>query len=503
MENKRHRAIKILTTIVLAAALALTGTVPSFAAESQFEGAPEVPDITADAAMVMDAGSGQVIYELNGDEQRDPASVTKILNLLVCLDTLDFDEVVTVDKDTDPTESSMSLRRGEKIKIEDLVYCMMMWSANDAAEYLGYLAGGDMETFCKMMNDKAASFGATKTKYKNPNGLNPDTVNNLTTPHDIAVVLKEAMKDKRFREITGTPTHVVPKTNKHEERKLRTGNKCLWDQALYDRLQTLQEEAEKNPPVYTVDELTGEKKMDSASAKRERKINKLKAKTKYMYKGCIGGKTGYTSTAGGCYAGYAHRGNTDIIVVVMHADDRSARIEDAIKLWDYAYDNFKTYTAQKKDDFKYQQKVKRGSLREIELGIPDDLKVTALKGDNPSETVTTEIKLNEEKPMAPIKKGAVMGQLIAYNNGEVVSSQNLVALETAEKGGPLSYIGIADEDVPMFLILVGLALLTLFIIIVLIRAAKRNKKRRQRRDEKREAARKEAEHWDNERFGKH
>jgi len=192
----------------------------------------------------------------------------------------------------------------------------------------------------------------------------------------------------------------------------------------------------------------------------------------------------------------------------MNAPHAKNKFQDAKKLWKYAFSTFVSYTAQNADDFKYQMKVKRGSLREVDLGIRSDLKVTALKKDKPEETVTTEVELTEEKPMAPVKKGAVVGRLVAYDNGEEVSSQELVSLETAEEGGPLSYIGIADEDVPKFIILLVLAIITILVIIPLARAARRNKARKQRRAEKREAQRRESERIkaamrNDERSGKH
>ena len=487
MKTGRHKIIKSLTAFVFAAALALTGTVPSFAEESHFDGAPDAPDVSAEAYIVMDAGSGEVLCEKNGEEQRDPASVTKVLNFLVCLDTLDFDEVITVDRQPDNTPSTMHLQKGETIKIEDLIYCMMLSSNNDAAEELGYLAGGNMETFSSMMNEKAAELGATNTKYKNPNGLNPDSVNNLTTPRDIAVVMSAAMKDERFRTVVGTKEHLIPETNKYKARKAQTSNKCLWDQSKIDELAAMERDVKENPPqYYVVDELTGETQMTPESRARVKKLNKLRKKTRYMVEGCIGGKTGWTSTAGGCYTGYVTRDNMDVVIALMGSTDKPTRFKDAKKLWDYAYENFDSYTAEETGKTLGELKVKRGSLREVNIGIPYDLKVTTLKGADVSKTVTTEMKLDEEKIMAPVKKGQVVGQLIAYDNGVEVAHQDLISLETAKEGGPLSYIGIADEDVPIFLILVGLAVLTLILIILLARASRRNKKRRIEAAENRE-----------------
>ena len=177
---------------------------------------------------------------------------------------------------------------------------------------------------------------------------------------------------------------------------------------------------------------------------------------------------------------FLSRGDRDVIVVVMNAPHAKDKFQDAKKLWKYAFANFKSYTAAKAGDVQDSVRVKRGSLRRVDIGVPYDLKVTALRGTKPSETVTTEVKLKEEKPMAPIKKGTVMGQLVAYEDGKVVSKQNLIALETAEKGGPLSYIGIADEDLPLFFTILGIILLIL-IIIYRVKTSEKRRRRKERR----------------------
>ncbi len=492
MENRKHRIIKVLTAFVFAAALALTGTVPSFAAEETFEGAADPPKTTSTSVIVMDAGSGTVLYEKNAHKKRDPASMTKILNLLVCLDTLDFDQEITVEATTTGEGTDINLQKGEKIAVRDIAYGMMLASGNDAAEYMAYMAGdGDIDAFCDMMDAKAKSLGATDTDYKNPNGLNPDEVNNITTAYDLALMVKEGMKDSRFREIVGTREYTIKATNKSKKRKLYNSNMCLYSEEIQKVADGDKEALNKYIKKYKNDP-------DNYVPEDEAELTQIvqdsaKARAALMYKPCIGVKTGYTSTAGDCFAGFAKKGDMEVITVVMNAPHAKNKFQDAKKLWKYAYNNFKSYTAQKSDEFEYQMKVKRGSLREVELGIKEDLKVTALKKDKPSETVTTEVELTEEKPLAPVKKGAVVGRLVAYDNGEEVASQDLISLETAKEGGPLSYIGIADEDVPKFFILLGIALIILIIIIWLMRAARRNKERRRRRAERRAAEREAAE----------
>jgi len=471
---------KKLTLFIFALILMLLGAVPSFAEESYLKGAEEPPEVTGTSIILMDAGNGKILYEKDAYKKRDPASVTKILNCLVCLDKLDLDRKVTVDIDPTDEGSIMNLKKGETLKVRDIIYGMMLWSANDGAEYLAHLAGeGDTDSFCEMMNAKAKEFGAKDTKYVNPNGLNGSAVNNVTTAYDIAVTVREGMKDKRFREIVGTDEYVIYATNKSKKRSLTNSNMCLWNDMIRaaadgekEALDKYTEEYESDPYYYTGDDEAANR----AAAKKHAKLI-----ASLMYKPCIGVKTGYSSTAGDCFAGFAKKGNTEIIAVVLNAPHTKDKFQDAKKLWTYAYDNFKTYTAQTKDDFDYEMKVKWGELREVKLGIDEDLKVTALKKDKPAETVTVEVELNEEKPTCPIKKGEIVGKLVAYDGGKAVSSEDLISLETSGRGGPLSHIGFADEDRYQFFILVGLFIALVIIIIRAHRAKKRRMKRRQRR----------------------
>ena len=480
------KLFKALTIIAITAVLTLTGVMPSYAEENTFEGAGKVPETTATSVVVMDAGSGEVLYEKNAHEKRDPASITKILNCLVCLDRLNLKEEVTVDRNLTTEGSTMDLAKGETIKIKDIMYGTMLWSANDGAEYLGYLAGeGDMSQFCEMMNEKALQIGAKDTKYVNPNGLNNESVNNVTTAYDIALMVKEGMKDKRFRKIVSTRNYVIPATNKSKKRKLTNSNRCLWDDDVVAAAKGDKKALDKYAKEYRkLYELTDEDASDVRKAARQN----AKYAAALMYKPCLGVKTGYTSTAGDCFAGFAKKGNTEIIVIVLNAPHARDKFQDAKKLWQYGYKNFKSYTAQEKQEFKYNLDLKRGELREVKLGIRDDLKVTVLKSDQPEETVTTEMELIEEKPMAPIKKGTVVGRLVAYDNGEEVASQDLISLETSGKGGILSYIGVADEDRFEFFVLLAAILFGLYKIATR-KSSGKAKKRRERRRRRRERIR--------------
>ena len=435
---------KTLITIAMTAALTLTTSVPSFAVTGDL---PKAPKLDCTSAILMDAKSGEILYEKNAYEQRDPASVTKILTCMVALEHLDLDEVVTVDYQPVSEGTSIHLQEGETMSVRDIVYGMMVKSGNDAAEYLAYKVAGNIPDFCDMMNEKAKACGAKNTKFNNPNGLNPKEVNNLTTAYDLAVISREAMKDPQFRDIVQTAKLTIEPTNKSEKRKYKNSNRCLWDK------------------------------------KHKAEINGVE--TPFYYEGCIGVKTGYSSTAGNCFAGYVTRNGQDFITVVMNAPHEKQRYTEAIKLWDYAFANFRTYTAAKSGDVQDAIRVKRGSLAAVDIGLAEDCCITVTTKETPEETVKTEVVTTEETLEAPIKKGTVLGELVVYNNGEEATRQSLVALEEVEKGGPLSCIGIPDEYLPIFIIVLITALL-IIILIWILRVRKRNEIRRKKREERRQ-----------------
>lgn len=429
----RKRFAKAIAVMTLIAALTISWAVPSFAADAK----EKPPETDSTSAIVMDAETGTVIYEKNAREKRDPASITKILNCLVVMDRLDPEQQVTVSFDPETEGSVMHLVKGERISVGDLVRAMMIWSANDAAEVLAKEAGGDIDTFCSMMNEKAASLGAGDTLYTNPNGLNPPgRVNNITTAYDIAIIAAEAMKNPDFAGIVSSPGLTIPATNKAEQRKHKSSNRCLWD--------------------------------------TKTKFEYKGVKTPLKYDGCKGVKTGYSSTAGDCFAGYAKRGKTQLIVVVLNASHEEPKFRDAIKLWDYGFDNFRTYYAARSGDVLGKQKVAGGSLREVDLGTEEDLAATVGRDYRASENTEIEIQLNSDKVKAPVRIGTVLGAaVLADENGEELARQDLVALETARQGGPLSRIGIADEDVPVFFAIV----FTAFALAVVIALLKRKRRK--------------------------
>ena len=201
-----------LLIIMMIAALLLTGTVPSFAAKNKktyttpegtvyplekttiLEG---IPEVKGTSAIMIDGGSGRILYEKNAEEPRDPASITKIITCLLTLENMDLNDEVTITHDPVTTGQNIALKKGETLKVKDLLYALMLHSSNDAAEVLAIAVGGDFDTFAEMMNERAKECGAKNTTFHNPNGLNPDgQEHNWTTAYDISMMAREAMTDE-------------------------------------------------------------------------------------------------------------------------------------------------------------------------------------------------------------------------------------------------------------------------------------------------------------------
>ena len=433
------------------AALILTGAAPSFGANT-----PDAkPALSGTSAVLMDATTGTVLYAKNADKKRDPASVTKILNCLVTLENLDLDSTVTAPSGLEPLGHILKLKPGEEINARDLVYATMIYSGNDGAEAMAIATAGSIDRFCEMMNERAESIGARDTHFTNATGMNNwGQENHRTTAYDLALITREALKNETFRDIVATKEYTVPATNKSKARKYKTTNALLYD--------------EDEECKYEGEEFN------------------------YHYEGCTGVKTGSTGTAGECFVGSAKRGNTEFIAVTLNASDVRDRYEDAIKMLDYGFAHFRTATFKRAGKTIDEIKVRHGALAEVNVGVSEDLAVTVLRkgpGARTQESVvkqkselTANISLSDkaggtdEKPFftAPIKKGEVLGYCtVTDSEGTVFAKSDLVALEDVEEGTILSYIGIADEEIPMAALIAAAVLTAAIILIVLLKRRRR------------------------------
>lgn len=203
--SKIKIGIAALVVILLAAALI---TVKNM--QTSQTAAPAVPGVSAAQAILVNGQTGKVLYEKNADEKAYPASTTKIMTALLVLETLKeydspLDQKVRVPQEAEGIEgSSLYLKAGERISLEDLLYGLMLQSGNDAAVALSIISSGSTDLFVERMNQKARELGCRNTHFVNPNGLFDE--DHYTTVRDMAVIAREAMAYKAFRSIVSAPS---------------------------------------------------------------------------------------------------------------------------------------------------------------------------------------------------------------------------------------------------------------------------------------------------------
>lgn len=258
---------------------------------------PQMSEINEDSAILMDADNGAILYSLDRDVQRIPASITKIMTCLLVIENTQMDEVVTMTEagmaEAYGGSSNISPILGEQFTVEQCLYMLMLKSANDIAAQLAEYVGGSVEAFVQMMNDRCAIIGTTGTHFNNPNGLPGD--NHYTTAMDMALIMQECLKNETFRQIISTPTYTVPPTNlTPTERTYENHCKLI-----------------------------------------------IESDTEHYYPYCIGGKTGYTDLAWRTFVTAAEKDGRTLICVTLHGPDKSDFI-DHKNLFEYGFNNFYT-----------------------------------------------------------------------------------------------------------------------------------------------------------------
>lgn len=287
---------------------------------------PEAPEVDAQSAIVMEQSTGTVIYDKNITEKQYPASITKIMTVLVALENVELNQVVTFSNEAiDNTEGSGIARDyGEQMTLEQCLYAIMLESANECAYAVAEEVGGSVEGFVDMMNAKAKELGCVNTHFANPHGL-PDE-NHYTCAYDMALITQAAYNNETFRIITGTARYTIPPTNKHDEATyLNNHNELLVS----------------------------------------RKFN-------YVYPYCVGGKTGYTDDARYTLVTISEKDGMTLICVVMRTEVPH-QWEDSIALFDYAFDNFQLFNvAENETSYNAMEKTSTGSLNTNEAFVDID-----------------------------------------------------------------------------------------------------------------------------------
>ena len=357
----------------------------------------EPPLHSAKAVVLADMDSGRLLYEMNKDEQRSPASLTKIMTVMLAVEALErgevsLDEMVTAQADClaglNTDSSTSGIQPGEIISYQDLLYCAMVHSANEACNILAHRVSGSVPAFVELMNRRAAELGCTSTHFSDPNGLSNE--NHYTTAYEMYLITREALEHPLFAEICNTRGYDMAATNLSQARSFANSNALI-----------------------TADSEYG---------------------SSYVYPAAAGVKTGFTQLAGYCLVSTAEKDGVRLLAVVMGCDgwlnagiDEYENFSDTIRLYNWAFSNFSYRQAVSSLSTVTRVEVENAvetdayaSLRpqnDVTLLLPKDL---SLESVELSPTIYT------EKLVAPIEAGTVLGRAEILIDGRSYGSVDLI-----------------------------------------------------------------------------
>ena len=334
----------------------------------------------AKSAIFIEASTGEVIYEKNSHEKLPPASMTKMMSMLLVIesienDVLKWDDVVTISANASGMGGSqILLETGDQVTVEDLFKGVAVMSGNDAVVALAEAVSGSVDEFVKRMNERAKELGMNDTNFKNPHGL--DDANHYTSAYDMSILARELVKHKKVLECT-----------KIYEDYLRKGtDRELW-------------------LVNT---------------------NKLVR----FYPGADGLKTGYTKTAGYCLTATALKNDMRLIAVAMGEESSATRNTEVMAMLDYGYAKYKMDTVANKNQIFAKINVEKARDEIVEIVPMEDVKIFNKKTTKLGN-ITYNLKLNSIK--APVKKNDNVGKLLVLNDGNVILEVPVTVSKDVEK----------------------------------------------------------------------
>ena len=330
-----------------------------------------LPNVTATSAIVIEASTGHVIYSRNAEQRMFPASTTKMMTLIMALESGNLDDFVRVGPNADGVEgSTLWLNQGEYIPLRELLYGMIMVSGNDAAVAIAEHIDGNVAAFAEHMTKRANELGAKNTQFRNAHGLPDD--NHFTTAHDLAILAAHGYKLAEFEEIVTAKEksydwiHDFPKI-------IRSENQMLW-----------------------------------------------------LYRGANGVKTGYTDRAGRCLVCAAKRDGIQIIAVVL---DSEYMWNDSILLLDYGFKNVKFEKLVKAGEVVKNLPVMSGRRKSVQVKTTAEIVMPIFGNDEPYEVIYDLPKFLN----APITNGQKVGQVRIMYGGKEAAATDIIATADVEQ----------------------------------------------------------------------
>ena len=322
-------------------------------------------NLSAQSAVLIDARDGRVLYEKDADTPRPMASTTKIMTAIVALENCDVNEIIEIADEAVGVEgSSIYLQKGERMTLSDLLYALLLQSANDAAVAIAVGVGGSVENFARMMNEKALSLGLTSTHFENPNGLDAD--GHVTTARELALLTAYALKNPTFAEIAAT----------------------------YKR------------------KISGPDGTTRLVVNHNKLLN--------MYDGCVGVKTGFTKKSGRCLVSAAQRESLTLVAVTLSAPDDW---HDHTALLDYGYENYRCEILCDEGGFIETLPVV-GGVQDSLLCVNCDYVAATLPRDHGEITVDVQLP---SMVYAPVNAGDVVGHVTYRCDGRIIGETDIKA----------------------------------------------------------------------------
>lgn len=423
------------TVFIIIFVLCLTTLIsPAQAASWQ----PSTP-ITSNAVYMVNADTGTVVYEKNANERVYPASITKLMTAILVMEhTKNLDETVTFEKqDTDPilgTGGSVGgFVPGEQITVRQLLFCLLMESANEGANLLARVTGGSVDHFVQMMNAKAKQLGCKDTHFVNPHGLHdPD---HYSTAYDCYLIGRYAMSFSVLKEIVATPTYQVPQTNKHPTHTIHNTNLLLNDT------------------------------------------------TNYYYKYCQGIKTGTTTPAGTCLVSYAVRSNGDTYYCVVmggpkQPDGSNMAFKETKLLYQWAYSTFNITPLLQKQEMQAEVHLALAWNRNRLLLYPEKQFDALVPKNADLKTVKVVPHLQATTAYAPVRSGQKFGTADVYLDGKKMGTVNLVSHENIARSAPLYFVFLVGSFFRSIWFVIIVALLLLGFVAYLLTSGRLRRKKK-------------------------
>ncbi|ADV93084.1 MULTISPECIES: D-alanyl-D-alanine carboxypeptidase DacF [Bacillus] len=342
----------------------------------------------AKSAVLIERDTGKVLYNKNSNERLAPASMTKIMTMLLIMEALDkgkikmSDKVRTSEHAASMGGSQIFLEPGEEMTVKEMLKGIAIASGNDASVAMAEFISGSEEEFVQKMNKKAKELGLKNTSFKNPTGLTEE--GHYSSAYDMAIMAKELLKYESITKFTGT----------YEDYLRENTDKKFW------------------------------------LVNTNRLIK--------FYPGVDGVKTGYTGEAKYCLTASAKKGNMRAIAVVFGASTPKERNAQVTKMLDFAFSQYETHPLYKRNQTVAKVKVKKGKQKFIELTTSEPISILTKKGEDMND-VKKEIKM-KDNISAPIQKGQELGTLVLKKDGEVLAESPVAAKEDMKKAGFITFL---------------------------------------------------------------